>query len=91
MIALGNEKSEILLVKEDNDIFVKELKVCHLGKNNKRVLFNLDEESDGTIRLLDFAPAFQDIINKPKVYVIDEIERSIHPLLIKQLIEKILL
>ncbi|MCG3670622.1 ATP-binding protein [Aliarcobacter butzleri] len=88
MISLGNSKSEILLVKEDNDIFVKELKVSHLGKNNKKVIFDLDEESDGTIRLLDFAPAFQDIVNKQKVYIIDEIERSIHPLLIKQLIEK---
>lgn len=51
--------------------------------------FNVgEEESDGTIRLLDFIPAFKDMVSEKKVYVIDEIERSIHPLLIKELINK---
>ena len=48
----------------------------------------MDEESDGTVRLLDFVPAFQDVILDNKVYIIDEIERSIHPLLIKELVSK---
>jgi AAA15 family ATPase/GTPase len=60
----------------------------HTGKNNENVVFNLDEESDGTVRLLDFIPAFKDLITKRKVILIDEIERSIHPLLIKELIKK---
>ena len=50
--------------------------------------FYLNEESDGTVRLLDYIPAFQDIVNHNKVYIVDEIERSIHPLLIKELIRK---
>ena len=59
-----------------------------MEKKDKSVLFDLDEESDGTVRLLDFVPAFRSVISKQKVFVIDEIERSIHPLLIKELVQK---
>jgi AAA15 family ATPase/GTPase len=47
---------------------------------NDDVLFDTAEESDGTIRLMDLLP----IVTKPeedesKVYVIDELDRSLHP------------
>jgi len=80
--------AELVIVKENNKIWVKNLQVEHVGVNQNTVFFDLDEESDGTIRLLDFVPAFQDIVVSNRVYIIDEIERSIHPLLIKQLIKK---
>ncbi len=89
MISLrSGSGDEIVIVKEDNQLWVKRLKIGHVGGNNKSVLFGLEEESDGTIRLLDFVPAFQDVLIKNKVFIIDEIERSIHPLLIKELIKK---
>jgi uncharacterized protein len=89
MIGLrSNKGDEIILVKENGKIWVKTLKVGHIGKENKLVLFDLEEESDGTVRLLDFVPAFKSIISNSKVYIIDEIERSIHPLLIKELVKK---
>ncbi len=50
--------------------------------------FTATEESDGTRRLLDYLPALFEAINSRRVYLIDEIERSIHPLLIKELIRK---
>ncbi|MBK5247249.1 MAG: ATP-binding protein [Peptostreptococcaceae bacterium] len=84
----SNKGDELIIVKEDGKIWVKTLKVGHTGKREKSVLFNLDEESDGTVRLLDFVPAFKNVISTEKVYVIDEIERSIHPLLIKELVQK---
>lgn len=79
---------EIVILKEEGEIVVKQLQLEHLGKNDISAQFDLDEESDGTIRLLDFIPAFRDITKKQKVYIIDEIERSIHPLLIKELVSK---
>lgn len=79
---------EIIIVNEDEKIWVKSLKIGHTGKNGSNKHFDLQEESDGTVRLLDFAPAFKSIISEKKVFVIDEIERSIHPLLIKELVEK---
>jgi hypothetical protein len=83
-----NNGQEIIIAKEKEKIYVKKLQISHTGKDNIKAMFDLDEESDGTIRLLDFAPAFQDVANHKKVYIIDEIERSIHPLLIKELISK---
>ena len=89
MIGLrSNNGDELIVVKEDGKIWVKTLKVGHVGKRDKSVLFNLDEESDGTVRLLDFVPAFKSVISGEKVFIIDEIERSIHPLLIKELVQK---
>ncbi len=79
---------EIIIANEDGEVVVKSLKVLHTGKGNQSVSFDLDEESDGTLRLLDFVPAFKSIISDEKVFVIDEIERSIHPILIKELVEK---
>lgn len=89
IVELRNQNgNEILLVKEKENVLVKQIKLEHIGLDNHKEYFGLDEESDGTIRLLDFIPAFKDIVNGNKVYVIDEIERSIHPLLIKELISK---
>lgn len=89
MVGLSSNKGdELIIVKEKDKVWVKTLKVGHTGKRNKSVLFGLDEESDGTVRLLDFVPAFKSVISDEKVFVIDEIERSIHPLLIKELVQK---
>ena len=89
MIGLRSRSGdEFVIVKEGEKIWVKMLKVEHQGRDNKKAMFDLDEESDGTVRLLDFVPAFKNIISEEKVYFIDEIERSIHPLLIKELVKK---
>lgn len=89
MIALRNQRGEeVLFIKENDKVFVKQLQFQHKGKNDITANFDLTEESDGTLRLLNFVPAFNDLSSKHKVYVIDEIERSIHPLLIKELVRK---
>jgi len=88
LLGLRSRKGdEIIIVKEDGNIWVKVLKISHRNIE-KSILFDLEEESDGTVRLLDFVPAFKHIISNKKVYIIDEIERSIHPLLIKELVKK---
>ena len=84
----SNNGNEIVIVKENGKILVKQVKFEHERLDGGKEIFNLEEESDGTIRLLDFIPAFKDIVSEKKVYIIDEIERSIHPLLIKELLNK---
>ncbi|MFO8236300.1 MAG: ATP-binding protein [Bacteroidales bacterium] len=88
VILQSNKGEEVVAVNENDKLLIKRLVLMHLNDNNKFVEFYLNEESDGTNRLLDYLPAFQDIINENKVYIIDEVERSIHPLLIKELIDK---
>ncbi|REG87111.1 AAA family ATPase [Algoriphagus antarcticus] len=89
MIELASRSGdEILVVKEEDKFWVKSLKINHKGKDERVIQFDLEEESDGTIRLLDFVPAFMEVISDRRVFLIDEIERSIHPLLIKELVKK---
>lgn len=78
---------EIVVVKKNDTYFVKEISLKHKNINNTAT-FQLSEESDGTKRLLQFIPAFMQMTHDRCTFIIDEIERSIHPLLIKELIRK---
>ncbi|MCH4183671.1 MAG: AAA family ATPase, partial [Prevotella sp.] len=50
--------------------------------SDKPIYFDTESESDGTNRIIDYIPVLQDLILKDKVFVIDEIERSLHPNLV---------
>ena len=80
---------EATFVYENDDIFVKRLVTTHLNDKGVDIEFSIGMESDGTKRLIDYIPAFNGIINNDSVYLIDEIERSIHPITIKEIITKI--
>lgn len=78
-----------IVLNEDDTLYTKRLFTEHLGKNGYKNRFPLKLESDGTKRLLEYAPLISDVINNEVVYIVDEIERSIHPMMIKELIKKI--
>jgi hypothetical protein len=68
---------------------VSKLNTLREDEKGNKVTFEISEESEGTQRLMDFIPMLIGL-SKDKVFVIDEIERSLHPLLIKKLFELIL-
>lgn len=85
-----SSNSNTIVVKEGNEYFVKKLVAYHIGEDGK-VEYDLDDESDGTLRLLDFFPAlYLILISDTASIIIDEIDRSIHPALLKQVLRKIL-
>lgn len=88
VLALRNPDEEAIATNEDGKIIVHRLVLEHRGKRNETATFHLNEESDGTKRLLEYLPALNDTIYSEEVYIVDEIERSIHPLIIKELISK---
>jgi AAA15 family ATPase/GTPase len=47
----------------------------------------ITSQSDGTVRLLTLIPAIYNVINTPKVVLIDEIDNSIHPNLMFSLLK----
>ncbi len=51
--------------------------------------FELKEESDGTQRVFDFVPMVHSVKSEACTYVIDEIDRSLHPTLVRALVAKI--
>ncbi len=79
---------ELIILQENGEVVGKHLKIFQSDIAGHEAGFDLDELSDGTIRLLDFIPVFQEVVLKPKVYVVDEIERSMHPSMAKELITK---
>ncbi|MFA0631043.1 ATP/GTP-binding protein [Vibrio sp. 10N.222.49.A3] len=56
-------------------------------KDALKKFFKYHELSDGTRRLIDIIPALYKAIHHEKVFVIDEIDRSIHPIIIKIILE----
>ena len=52
----------------------------------EEVLFGIEEESDGTRRMLELLPQFTNLLGQDKVIVIDELDRSLHPRLSYELI-----
>lgn len=79
---------EIMIVNEGGRLMVKRLLFEHKGDKDRDVEFTFEEESDGTRRLLEYLPALNSVIERSPTYIIDEIERSIHPLIIKEIVEK---
>lgn len=75
---------------ENDDIVVRKLLSQHIDKDGDFVSFDLEEESDGTQRLLDFIPVFSGILNRRMTFIIDEIDQSLHPALLKTLITKVM-
>jgi uncharacterized protein len=82
-----NEEN-IVFLNDSNIVYAIKLFFEHMNNIGNPVIFNNNEESDGTVRLLDYLSLLYAIIMFDFVYVVDEIERSIHPLLIKELIKK---
>ena len=80
---------EVTFVVENDEVISKRIIIAHSSKKGYPIPFFTNMESDGTKRLLDYLPALYQIINEEKVYLIDEIERSIHPLTIKEIMSKL--
>ena len=99
-IAIKNifkEDSDIssIIMKEDSPIgkisenfkIVTYHDVYENGIKKGSVEFELKDESAGTIKLLEYGSAILDCINDGDVLMIDEMDKSLHPLLTRELIK----
>jgi AAA15 family ATPase/GTPase len=78
----------INFIKENNKFLAVQLKYIVYDQAGNKVIFRYNELSDGTKKLVDYLKVLDDVINTECTYIIDEIEKSIHPILIKELIAK---
>ena len=78
-----------VITREDGELIAKKMVSFHPKSDGTEAKFEIHQESDGSQRIIDLLPAFLELSvqTSPKVYVIDEIDRSLHPLLIWQLLE----
>lgn len=85
---------DIIAVREGThdrpELRIKRLLVEHKGRGSN-VQFSLYEESDGTRRIIEYLTMIYEILDKDfrGIYFVDEIERSIHPHLLKEIIKKL--
>ena len=87
-------KNERILISRKNDKLVaKKLVAFHLTEEGDETVFEMNQESDGSKRAIELLPAFLELSRQgsDKVVMIDEIDRSLHPLLTKKLLEEYLI
>lgn len=79
---------QLLIERIEGDRFYRlRVQAAHEGQAGDLVPLELNEESDGTQRLLYLIPALHHLRKGSAVYFIDEIDRSLHPMLVRNFLE----
>lgn len=80
------EGADTAIKNKDGNLIEISINSIHKTSDGKDVIFEIEEESDGTIRMLHLIPIVSELLGKENVYIIDELDRSLHPLLSKNFI-----
>ena len=89
-IAIASQSNSTIYFFESDEngvITIYKQNTIHKGEGNTEVAFEMEEESDGSIRIMDFIPMLIDLRLNETVYLIDEIDRSMHPMLSQKILE----
>lgn len=90
---LSESINERLVISRINgELVAQKLVAFHPKADGSKVKFEMRQESDGSQRVIDLLPAFLELsaLNSKRVYIIDEIDRSLHTLLTRRLVESFL-
>jgi AAA15 family ATPase/GTPase len=81
-----------IFTRRDGELIAKKLVTFHPKSDGTEAKFEMRQESDGSQRIIDLLPAFLELSaqNLKKVYVIDEIDRSLHTMLTRRLLDSYL-
>lgn len=85
MVMRSNTDFFIITINESDEVRCQTIEFSH---GEKDVLFQLSEESDGTVRILDLLEIL--LAGDGKTYVIDELDRCLHPSLTYKFVETFL-
>ncbi|WP_439554708.1 AAA family ATPase [Dyadobacter sp.] len=85
---VGDNRNALAMMENGKPV-VKKAVSYHSSSAGTKVKFELFEESDGTLRLLDFIPFLYMLEKYPVTVIVDEIDQSIHPVMLKELVTKI--
>ena len=74
-----NGSNDIIVRMENDELVFEKLLAIHKNLHGENIRFQLSEESNGTKRLLDLIPALAKLKKgQGTVFVIDELDRSLH-------------
>ncbi len=74
-------------IEYEEDGGVKEIYTKHQLENGKVKELNFYEESSGTRKIFSILPVILDGIDKGRLFVIDELDAKLHPMLLARIIE----
>jgi uncharacterized protein len=77
-----------LIIRRNGELEAQKLISFHTDAGGKEIRFDIRRESDGTQRAIDLIPAFLELSagGNGRIFVIDEIDRSLHTLLTRDLL-----
>lgn len=85
---VGDGKTAVAMMENGKPV-VKKAVSYHENIKGEKIKFELSEESQGTLRIIDFIPVLYLLNNFPVTVIIDEIDQSIHPALLKEFVTQI--
>jgi AAA15 family ATPase/GTPase len=91
-VRLMNQERRIVVTRKNGQLAAQKLVTYHLKTDGTDAKFEISQESDGSQRIIDLLPAFLEIsaTHSKKVYVIDEVDRSLHTQLTRRMLESYL-
>ena len=91
-LLVGPLGERLLIARRGGELIAKKLVTYHKQSHGEEVKFEVRQESDGSQRMIELLPALIDLAapSSHKVYVIDELDRSLHVLLTRRLLERYL-
>ena len=90
LVILRNNQNLIYILHKNDagDVILEKIVfIHHIDGCESETYFDLDEESDGTMRLIDLIPI---LISQDEIFLVDELDRSLHPSLSYRLFELLL-
>ena len=81
-IILNTLDYTFFLMRDGAELKAQKFMTRHAVRGGGEELFDTKDESDGTNRIIDLIPLILDLLKGNNVFIIDEMERSLHPNLI---------
>lgn len=79
---------DAIITKENGELYAYKCGTEHVLPSGKVEQFELKDESEGTKSFINLLPVLNNPASMPYVYVIDELDRSLHTKLSRRLIER---
>lgn len=78
-----------VIARKEGELIAKRVVSYHQAEDGTEEKFEMPRESDGSQRVIELLPAFLDLATETRdvVYVVDELDRSLHTLLTRRLLE----
>jgi AAA15 family ATPase/GTPase len=86
---MASPRNDLLTIYKNSagERVVGRLKTTHSSKKGGSIEFQFSEESSGTQRLMEILPVLADAESQERVYVVDELDRKLHPALSRLFVE----